>query len=99
MTLMLADFEKKHYLHFWAEGCRPALVQSRTPVRKWSEQEKKIGPEIVEFQVYEQPTNSFAPEIPGDLVKEVREKCYKLYLRTYFRQQRQKYSWNTVGWT
>jgi hypothetical protein len=93
MTLLLVDFAKNHFLQFWELGCRPSLLFTITPMKDWKLQDKKTGTEIIETVLYEIPDACFSRDIDSLTIDEVRENCYHIYLRTYFRQWRSQFGW------
>jgi hypothetical protein len=93
MSLLLADFSKGHFLQFWAQGARPSLLFSYTPLKDWAPEDKKDCLEIIELVHYAVPGKCFASDIDSELTEKIRKNCYNLYLRTYFRQWRSQFSW------
>ena len=90
---MLVDFAKSHFLQFWEQGGRPALLFSYTPMKDWKPQDKKPGVEIIDAILYQLPETCFASDVDTSTIDEVRRLCYHFYLRTYFRQWRSQFGW------
>lgn len=95
MALMLVDFYKHQFEHFWAQGCRPRLLLSATPLKKWSKEERKTGVTLVDFCMrYGMPEPPFSHTIAADIRRAVHNSCYETYVRTYFRDWGTQTSWD-----
>ncbi len=94
MALMLVDFYRRQFEHFWAQGCRPRLLLSSTPLDRWPLEERKPGVVMVDSRLrYQTPPDSFAPSLDRDVRRRIHASCFETYVRTYFRD------WGTqIGW-
>ena len=94
MALILVDYYKHQFDQFWAQGCRPRVLLSASPLNKWPAEERKPGVELIDFRVrFRMPEDGFAKTLDGDVRRKVHAACFETYIKTYFRD------WGTqVGW-
>ena len=96
MALMLVDYYKHQFEQFWAQGCRPSILFSATPLNKWAMEERKPGVELIDFRVrYSMPEQAlgYARTIDSEVRRKVHNSCYETYIRTYFRNWKTQLRW------